>query len=195
MVAIERERRAQAIAATRHTVLLLVLLAVTAIGGLRSPISEWSQELLRPGARTLLYVRVLVLQWVWAGYVWLGVRHRDGLRALIDVSRLGGAAPVNRICAQCSSLRGNRLSRLSASSVPSYRRQRASCRDSAGSYVGQRSPDAPDRDGGVCLPAWAVPGWPRAVEEESPARHDRSRGNWSLGARCAKPVAPGHAHL
>ena len=49
------------------------------------PMEEWPATLSEPGARPLLYVQILTLQWVWAGYVWFGVRRAGGnLRTLLD---------------------------------------------------------------------------------------------------------------
>jgi len=46
---------------------------------------EWPRTLSEPGTRSLLYVQILTLQWVWAGYVWFGVRRAGGnLRSLLD---------------------------------------------------------------------------------------------------------------
>lgn len=74
------------VASTRHAVLLLLALMVVAVqGAVRSPMSEWPRTLSAPGARSLLYLEILALQWVWAAYVWFGVRRAGGgLRALID---------------------------------------------------------------------------------------------------------------
>lgn len=77
-----------AVGSAGHTAgLLLALLVLSVLGAVRSPMSVWPQELSRPGARPLLYLRIVVLQWVWAAYVWFGVRRAGGsLRALIDAS-------------------------------------------------------------------------------------------------------------
>ena len=76
-----------AVASPAHTAGLLLALLVLSVGGFRHPMSEWPQELSVPGARTLLYLQILALQWVWAGYVWLGVRRaQGGVRELIDAS-------------------------------------------------------------------------------------------------------------
>jgi hypothetical protein len=49
--------------------------------------TEWVRTLASPGARTVLYVRIVLLQLLWVGYVWLGMR-RSGtsLHALTDTS-------------------------------------------------------------------------------------------------------------
>jgi uncharacterized protein len=80
------------VASTRHTLGFLFALLVLAIGGaIQSPIYEWATTLASPHARLLLYVRILALQWLWVGYVWLGVRHSTtSMRALIDDSRWTG---------------------------------------------------------------------------------------------------------
>lgn len=77
-----------AVASTRHTVgLLLAILALAIWGVIHSPIYEWPITLASGHARLLLYVRILALQWLWVGYVWLGIRHSaTTMRALIDDS-------------------------------------------------------------------------------------------------------------
>jgi hypothetical protein len=82
----ERER---AVASTRHTIgFLLALFAVATWGAIRSPITEWPATLSVPQARTLLHLRIVALQCLWGGYVWLGMRNSTtSLRALIDNAR------------------------------------------------------------------------------------------------------------
>jgi hypothetical protein len=74
------------IASTRHTVLLVLALLVVSVQAARGrPMAQWPRTLSAPGARSLLYIWILGLQWVWAGYVWFGVRRAGGtLRTLID---------------------------------------------------------------------------------------------------------------
>lgn len=81
-----------AVASVRHTVILLgALLVVSVLGAINRPISEWPHELSKPGARPLLYLRILALQWLWAGYVWLGVRRAGGeFRALVNAAPFTG---------------------------------------------------------------------------------------------------------
>lgn len=84
--------RWRGVASTRHTLgLLLALLAVSIWGAFRSPLTEWPNTLSQPHARVVLYAQILVLQWLWAGYVWIGIR-RSGtsLRALVDDSTWTG---------------------------------------------------------------------------------------------------------
>lgn len=64
------------------------MLAIAILGAIQSPISEWPTTLARPHARVLLYVRILVLQWLWVGYVRFGMRHSaTSMRTLVDDSR------------------------------------------------------------------------------------------------------------
>jgi membrane protease YdiL (CAAX protease family) len=74
------------VASTRHTVLLvLALLAMSVQAARDRPMAQWPRTLSEPGARSLLYVWILGLQWVWAGYVWFGLRRAGtSLRTLID---------------------------------------------------------------------------------------------------------------
>jgi membrane protease YdiL (CAAX protease family) len=78
-----------AVASTHHTVSFLLAILVVAIwGAIHSPIYEWPTTLAGRHARLLLYVRILALQWLWVGYIWLGMRHSPtSMRALIDDSR------------------------------------------------------------------------------------------------------------
>lgn len=80
------DTRGTRVASTRHTVVLvLALLAVSLRAALGQPSEEWPRTLSEPGARSLLYLQILTLQWVWAGYVWFGVRRAGGnLRTLLD---------------------------------------------------------------------------------------------------------------
>lgn len=73
----------KAVASARHTVGLLVALVLISVwGALRNPISEWPDTLSTPNARLLLYVKILALQWLWAGYVWFGMsRSASSMRA------------------------------------------------------------------------------------------------------------------
>jgi membrane protease YdiL (CAAX protease family) len=87
---LSNRRAGSAVAAPAHTVVfLLAMLALSIFGAMRSPMAAWSQELSIPGARSLLYVRIIALQLVWVAYVWFGVRRRGGtVRALLDNSPL-----------------------------------------------------------------------------------------------------------
>jgi membrane protease YdiL (CAAX protease family) len=84
--------RLRGVASTRHTLgLLLALLAVSIWGAFRSPLTEWPKTLSQPHARVVLYAQILVLQWLWAGYLWIGIwRSRTSLRTLVDDSTWTG---------------------------------------------------------------------------------------------------------
>lgn len=81
-----------AVASVRHTIgLLLALLVIMAWGAIHSPISEWPTALAVPQARILLYLRIVAVQCLWVGYVWLGMRHSTiSMRTLIDGSSWSG---------------------------------------------------------------------------------------------------------
>lgn len=74
------------VAAPLHTALLVVAMVIVAVKAVLSrDIEEWPRTLAEPGTRALLYVRIVALQLLWTGYVWLGVRrHGGGLRKLVD---------------------------------------------------------------------------------------------------------------
>lgn len=80
--------RWRVVASTRHTLsLLLALLAVSIWGAFRTPLTEWPKTLSQPHGRVVLYAQILVLQSLWAGYIWIGIRRsRTSLRALVDDS-------------------------------------------------------------------------------------------------------------
>jgi CAAX protease family protein len=71
--------------------LLLAILLVSIWGAVHSPLRGWSETLSKPHARVALYTQILVLQWLWVGYVWFGLR-RSGrsLRSLVDDSTWTG---------------------------------------------------------------------------------------------------------
>ncbi len=76
------------VASPGHTVgLLLALLIVSIWGAFHNQLTEWPNTLSKPHMRVFLYAQILVLQWLWAGYVWIGIR-RSGtsLRNLVDDS-------------------------------------------------------------------------------------------------------------
>jgi CAAX protease family protein len=76
------------VASARHTVvLLLALVAVAISGAIRNPIPEWPRNLAGGNARVFLYLKIVGLQALAVGYVWLGLRlRRTPFRALIDDS-------------------------------------------------------------------------------------------------------------
>lgn len=78
-----------AVASKAHTMILLFAILALALGaGISSPISEWPSTLSGQNARLLLYIRMLILQMLWVGYVWFGMRRSTAsLRTLIDDSR------------------------------------------------------------------------------------------------------------
>lgn len=80
--------RERAVASMFHTLGLLLAILLLAIAALRSPVSEWPGTLASPDARLLLYLRILIVQWMLVGYIWLGIRRsQTTLRRLIDDSR------------------------------------------------------------------------------------------------------------
>ena len=82
------KRSERAVASTRHTLGLLLAILVMGMLAIRNPISEWPKTMVSQQARLVLYVKILVLLWLWVGYVWLGLRRSTtSLRALIDDSR------------------------------------------------------------------------------------------------------------
>ena len=79
----------RAVASWAHTIgFLLVALSLAIGGAIQSPISAWPHSLVSQQARLLLYGQIVVLQLIWVGYVWWGIRHSaTSVRALIDASR------------------------------------------------------------------------------------------------------------
>ena len=79
------------LASPRHTVgLAVVLLVLSIAGAIRRPISEWPEWLSRPGARSVLYLQVIALQWLYVLYIWFGIRRSgESIRRLIDDARPG----------------------------------------------------------------------------------------------------------
>jgi membrane protease YdiL (CAAX protease family) len=81
---------ARPVAPAPHTLVLLVtLIGLSAVGAVRSPISEWPDTLATTRSRLLFYAQTVALQWIWVAYVGWGVwRSRTSIRSLIGSSRL-----------------------------------------------------------------------------------------------------------
>jgi CAAX protease family protein len=76
-----------------HTAgLLLLIVAVSVWVAMHGDITEWPRELATRQARVSTYLRMPLLPVLWMAYIWLGVRGRASLFAVID----GGRASRSR---------------------------------------------------------------------------------------------------
>lgn len=69
-----------------HTVLLVAILLLLALGGarLQSRSSSAPGVIAQHQGLTAIYLSTLVFEWALVGYVWLGIRRRTGLRDLVN---------------------------------------------------------------------------------------------------------------